>query len=65
MSFMHSERTGRGICFFPMETAAQYRLFAEECESLAKQLRDEARREVLKEMAEEWRKLAQALQNKT
>jgi hypothetical protein len=48
-----------------MEAAAQYRLFADECERLAKEPSMERHREVLKEMAMEWRKLAQAVQNKT
>jgi hypothetical protein len=47
-----------------METAAQYRLFAEECERLAKESGNERHRAVLKEMAKEWSKLAQAVQNK-
>jgi hypothetical protein len=48
-----------------METAAQYRLFAEECERLAKQPGNESRREVLIEMAKQWRQLAQAAENRS
>jgi hypothetical protein len=65
MAFMHSERCGQAIRFFPMKTADQYLLFAEECERLAKQPSNERLREVLIDMAEEWRKLAQAAQKKT
>jgi len=36
----------------------QYREFAEECLRLAKQANDERHRKILKEMAEEWSKLA-------
>jgi hypothetical protein len=62
---MHSERCSRSIRFLRMETAAQYRLFAEACERLATQSSNERHREILKEMAKEWRKLAEAVQNKT
>jgi hypothetical protein len=48
-----------------METAAQYRLFAEECERLAKESGNERRRALLEEMAKEWRELAQAMRSKT
>lgn len=65
MAFMHSERCRPGLRFFSMETmetADQYRSFAEECDRLAKQAIDERHRKVLKEMAVEWRRLAQAMQ---
>jgi hypothetical protein len=65
MAFMHQERSCRGNRFFRMETAAQYRLFAEECERLAKQPGNESRREVLIEMAKQWRQLAQAAENRS
>jgi hypothetical protein len=65
MAFMHQEQCHRGIRFFRMETAAQYRLFAEECERLAKQPGNESYRQVLIEMAAEWRTLAQAEENST
>ncbi len=43
---------------FHMETPAQYREFAEECDRLARQTEKEGHRKILEEMAETWRKLA-------
>jgi Domain of unknown function (DUF4872) len=45
-----------------METASRriYEKFAAECERLAKDARTDHHRTVLREMAEAWRKLAQA-----
>jgi hypothetical protein len=42
-----------------METPTQYRQFAEECDRMAKQADTERQRGILREMAEEWRQLAQ------
>jgi len=42
-----------------MHTRTQYRVFAEECDRLAKQAMAERRRVVLKEMAKTWRELAE------
>jgi hypothetical protein len=47
-----------------METSAQYREFAEECLCLAKQAKDKHQRNILKEMAEVWNKLAEAAHKK-
>ena len=41
-----------------MTSSAQYREFAEECQRLAKQAKDEHHRKVLREMAEAWSELA-------
>ena len=41
-----------------METPAQYRKYAEECERLAKQAKAAHHRKVLEEMAQVWRQLA-------
>ena len=38
-----------------LETSAQYREFAEECDRLAKQATTEGYRKILEEMAEAWR----------
>jgi hypothetical protein len=50
-----------------METASRdrYEQFAAECERLAKDTRTEHHRVVLLEMAEAWRKLAEAAARKT
>jgi hypothetical protein len=55
-----TESSSRGS--FPMETASsrKYEEFAAECERLAKDARSEHHRAVLREMAEAWRKLAEA-----
>jgi hypothetical protein len=42
-----------------MHTRTQYRVFAEECDRLAKQAMAERHHVVLKEMAETWRELAE------
>jgi hypothetical protein len=41
-----------------METSAQYREFAEQCDRLAKQVKTDAERKILEEMAEAWRIVA-------
>lgn len=47
-----------------METPAQYRKFAEECERLAKQAKAAHHRKVLEEMALVWRELADGADGK-
>jgi hypothetical protein len=47
-----------------MISSAQYREFAEECLRLAKHAKDEHQREILKEMAEAWSKLAEEADKK-
>jgi hypothetical protein len=42
-----------------METPTQYRQFAEECDRMAKQADTERQRNILTEMAETWRRLAE------
>jgi hypothetical protein len=42
-----------------MTLSTQYREFADDCLRLAKQANDERHRKILKEMAEEWSKLAE------
>lgn len=49
---------------FHMETSAQYREFAEECDRLARQAETDGHRKILVEMAETWRKLAAETDNK-
>jgi hypothetical protein len=41
-----------------LETSAQYREFAEECDRLAKQVTTDGHRKTLEEMAEAWRIVA-------
>jgi hypothetical protein len=48
-----------------MTSSTQYRKFAEECLRLAKQAKDEHQREILKEMADAWIKLAKAAHKET
>jgi hypothetical protein len=47
-----------------METPAQYRKFAEECERLAQQARAPHHRQVLEEMARVWKELANGADGK-
>ena len=58
MPAINSERPVRLDGLFHMETSAQYRKFAEECDRLAKQARAAHHRTVLEEMAQVWRELA-------
>ncbi len=48
-----------------MMTPNQYREFAEECDRLAKEAKIERHREILQEMAETWRALAQEADTKS
>jgi hypothetical protein len=59
---MRPERGVPPAGLFRMETASRqkYEEFAAECERLAKDARADHHRTVLREMAEAWRKLAQA-----
>jgi hypothetical protein len=56
---MRSERNCFRSGFPAMETPDQYRMFAEECDKLAEQTENEHYRNVLREMAKEWIKLAE------
>jgi hypothetical protein len=47
-----------------LETSAQYREFAEECNRLAKQVKTDGERKILEEMAEAWRIVAAEEDNK-
>lgn len=64
MPALHSERPRRLDGFLRMETPAQYRKFAEECERLAGQARASHHRQVLEEMARVWRELADGADGK-
>ena len=46
-----------------LETSAQYREFAEECDRLAKQVNTDGDRKTLEEMAEAWRIVAAEADN--
>jgi hypothetical protein len=61
---VNSERRFRLDRLFHMETPAQYRQFAEECERLAKQAKAAHHRKVLEEMALVWRQLADGAEGK-
>jgi hypothetical protein len=41
-----------------METSAQYREFAEECDRLAREAKTDTHRKILEEMAKAWRTVA-------
>ncbi len=59
MTFMQPERRFQRRGWIGMKPATQYREFAEECDRLAKEAKIERHRQVLQEMAETWRRLAQ------
>ena len=60
---MRPEREVPPAGLFRMENASRrkYEEFAAECERLAKEARSEHHRAVLREMADAWRKLAEAV----
>ena len=64
MTVMCQERPSHAARFFFMETSTQYREFAEQCERLARQAKAEHHREILIEMAEVWRQLAEQTDGK-
>jgi hypothetical protein len=64
MPVLRPERPFPPEGLFHMETSAQYRKFAEECERLAKQVRDAHHRKVLEEMAQVWKELADGADRK-
>jgi hypothetical protein len=59
MAKIPQERPSGPRDWFHMETADQYRTFAEECERLARRAEAEHQRNILLEMAKTWRLLAQ------
>ena len=58
MALMHSERGYREVGWPRLQTAADYRKFAEECQRLAGDAKSERQRKILQEMAQAWRTLA-------
>ena len=63
---MRPERRVPCTGLFLMETTAkrEYEQFAEECERLAQDAKTEHHRTILREMADAWRKLAEAAARK-
>jgi len=63
---MRAERRVPALGLFRMETGSKrkYEEFAAECERLATKARTDHHRAVLREMAEAWRKLAEAAARK-
>jgi hypothetical protein len=59
MTVMCQERLSHAARFLHMESSTQYREFAEQCERLARQAKAEHHRDILIEMAEVWRQLAE------
>jgi hypothetical protein len=55
---MSKERSTAAGGFFPMETSAQYREFAAQCDRLVEETADPRHKQSLREMAEAWRVLA-------
>jgi hypothetical protein len=62
MAIMRPERPCRAACLFGMDTRTQYREFAEACERLAIQTKDEQHKKILREMAVTWRELAEKIE---
>lgn len=59
---MRPERLSPATCFLSMETPTQYREFAELCEHLATQTKDEQHKKILMEMAFSWKQLAEKIE---
>jgi hypothetical protein len=62
MAIMRSERSCRTACLFDMDTRTQYHEFAEACERLAIQAKNEQHKNILREMAVTWRELAKKIE---
>lgn len=60
---MRAERRSRATCFFGMDTPTQYYEFAELCERLAVQAKDQRHKKILTEMASTWRDLAEKIES--
>jgi hypothetical protein len=58
MTSMHSERPGRAAGYSGMETATEYRRFAQECRRLARDAKTERHRKIMEDMARAWDTLA-------
>jgi hypothetical protein len=56
---MHTERLSGAACLSGMDTPKQYYEFAEVCERLAVQTKNEQHKKILSEMAMTWRQLAE------
>lgn len=59
---MRSERLSRATCLSSMDTPTQYREFAEVCERLAIQTKNEQHKNLLREMAMTWQRLAEKIE---
>jgi hypothetical protein len=60
MASMQQEHGGQAEGWFRiMETASEYRKYAEECRALAKNAKTAQQREILLEMAQAWLQLAE------
>ncbi len=64
MPLLLQERWFRPRRWFAMETAQDYRKFAEECYRLAKKAEDGEHKRILEQMAEAWLRLAAKAEQK-
>ena len=55
---MSQERAVVAGGLLPMEASAQYREFAQECDRFVEETKDPRHKQVLREMAQAWRNLA-------
>jgi hypothetical protein len=58
MTSMRPERRGSAAGYSGMETSTEYRRFAQECRSLAREAKIERHRNIMEEMARAWDQLA-------
>jgi hypothetical protein len=59
---MRVEQPSRAACLFGMDARTQYREFADVCERLAIQTKNEQHEKILREMAATWRGLAEKIE---
>jgi hypothetical protein len=57
MASMHPERSACAAGYFGMETATEYRRFAQECRRLAQEAKTERHRRMMEDMARAWDRL--------
>lgn len=58
MTSMHPERHACAAGYFGLETATEYRRFAQECRRLARDAKTDRHRNIMEDMARAWDQLA-------
>ena len=65
MTSMRQERPACAARYSGMETATEYRRFAQECRRLARDAKTERHRKIMEDMAQAWDRLAKEAEEET